>query len=254
MRHLICALFMLAAPVAAQAEEVVIGLSKDNVAITTSFDGSEILIFGAVKREEPINIEEPLEVVITVAGPSEPIVVRRKENKFGIWVNTDAVEVDSAPSFYAVATTGPIEQVLNETEDLRQKVTIDRAIRSVGAPSNITDASSFTDAVIRIRRSKDLYQMLEGQVVLDQQTLFRTRIDMPADLTEGDYKTRIFLTRGGDIVGSYETKIDVRKVGLERFLFNMSRQQPIWYGLMSLAIAIFAGWGASAVFSALRRN
>ncbi|MBO9450916.1 TIGR02186 family protein [Tropicibacter sp. R16_0] len=243
-------LFLL--PTFATAEEVVLGLSKDNVAITTSFDGSEILIFGAVKREAPIDQSSPLEVVITVAGPSEPVVVRRKENVFGIWVNTDAVEVDAAPSFYAVATTGPIDQVLSNTEDLRQKITIDNAIRSVGAPANITDADSFTDAVIRIKQSQGLYQTLEGQVALDQQTLFRTSIDMPADLTEGDYATRIFLTREGQIVGDYETSIAVQKVGLERFLFNMSREQPVWYGLMSLAIAIAAGWGASAVFRIFR--
>ena len=249
-RAFLTLLFLI--PTLASAEEVVLGLSKDNVAITTSFDGSEILIFGAVKREAPIDQSSPLEVVITVAGPSEPVVVRRKENVFGIWVNTDAVEVDAAPSFYAVATTGPIDQVLSNTEDLRQKITIDNAIRSVGAPSNITDAESFTDAVIRIKQSQGLYQTLEGQVALDQQTLFRTSIDMPADLTEGDYATRIFLTRDGQIVGDYETSIAVQKVGLERFLFNMSREQPVWYGLMSLAIAIAAGWGASAVFRIFR--
>lgn len=250
VRIFLILLFLL--PTLATAEEVVLGLSKDNVAITTSFDGSEILIFGAVKREAPIDQSSPLEVVITVAGPSEPVVVRRKEHLFGIWVNTDAVEVDAAPSFYAVATTGPIDQVLSNTEDLREKITIDNAIRSVGAPSNITDAESFTDAVIRIREDKGLYQTLEGQVALDQQTLFRTSIDMPADLTEGDYTTRIFLTRNGEIVGDYETSIAVEKVGLERFLFNMSREQPVWYGLMSLAIAIAAGWGASAVFRIFR--
>lgn len=249
-RAFLTLLFLI--PTLASAEEVVLGLSKDNVAITTSFDGSEILIFGAVKREAPIDQSSPLEVVITVAGPSEPVVVRRKENVFGIWVNTDAVEVDAAPSFYAVATTGPIDQVLSSTEDLRQRITIDNAIRSVGAPSNITDAESFTDAVIRIKQSQGLYQTLEGQVALDQQTLFRTSIDMPADLTEGDYATRIFLTRDGQIVGDYETSIAVEKVGLERFLFNMSREQPVWYGLMSLAIAIAAGWGASAVFRIFR--
>lgn len=249
-RTLLTLLFLL--PTLASAEEVVLGLSKDNVAITTSFDGSEILIFGAVKREAPIDDSAPLEVIITVAGPSEPVVVRRKENVFGIWVNTDAVEVDAAPSFYAVATTGPLDQVLSSTEDLRRKITVDNAIRLVGAPSNITDAESFTDAVIRIKQNQDLYQTLEGQVALDQQTLFRTSIDMPADLTEGDYATRIFLTRNGEIVGDYETSIAVQKVGLERFLFNMSRQQPVWYGLMSLAIAIAAGWAASAVFRIFR--
>lgn len=235
------------------AEEVVLGLSKDKVAITTSFDGSEILIFGAVKREQPIP-RDPLEVVITVAGPSEPVVVRRKARRFGIWVNTDMVEVDSAPSFYAVATTAPLYDALTNTEDLRWKISIERAIRSVGAPMTIPDAEQFAEAVIRIRRNAGLYQMLEEQVVLDQQTLFRTSIDMPADLTEGEYATRIFLTRNGEIVSHFETSIDVRKVGLERWLFSLSREQPILYGLMSLAIAIFAGWGASAAFRLLRNG
>ena len=231
-----------------------LGLSTDKVSITTSFDGSDILIFGAVKREEPIQAQPPLEVVITVAGPSMPVAVRRKSNRFGIWVNTAMVEVDQAPSFYAVATTSPFSSVLSDTEDLRQKISIGRAIRSVGAPSDITNSGDFTDAVIRIRRASGLYQQLEGQIALDQQTLFRTAIKMPANLTEGDYVTRIFLTRGGQIISSYQTSIDVRKVGLERWLFTLSRQQPLLYGLMSLAIAIAAGWGASAAFQAMRRS
>jgi uncharacterized protein (TIGR02186 family) len=251
MRNLAILLFVLL-PGLLAAEEVVLGLSRDKVSITTSFDGSEILIFGAVKRESPIPDGEPLQVLITVAGPSQPVTVRRKDKWFGIWVNADAVEVDRAPSFYAVATTAPIPEVLTNTEDLRHRISIDRAIRSVGAPDTVSDAASFTEAIIRIRRDNGLYQMLEGQVVLDQQTLFRTAIKMPANLTEGFYATRIFLTRGGEVVSSYETAIDVRKVGLERWLFGLSREQPMLYGFMSLAIAIAAGWGASAVFRLLR--
>jgi uncharacterized protein (TIGR02186 family) len=254
MRRILFVLITLVASIStgATAETVVLGLSQDKVAITTSFNGSEILIFGAVKREAPIDMADPLQVVITVAGPSLPIVVRRKERKVGIWVNAESVHVDSAPSFYAVATTGPIPEVLTEVEDLRHKITIDKAIRAVGAASEAKDPENFTEALIRIREKKGLYQTLEGGVALDQQTLFRTAIDMPANLTEGSYQIRIFLTRKGEIVSSYETSIDVQKVGLERWLFTLSRNQPIYYGLMSLAIAIAAGWGASAVFRLIR--
>ena len=253
MLRFLSVLLLLLPSLALAGEEVVLGLSKDKVAITTSFDGSEILIFGAVKREQAIP-KSPLHVVITVAGPSHPVVVRRKSKWLGlIWVNRASVEVDSAPSFYAVATSGPMRDVLSETEDLRQKISIDHAIRSVGAPSDIEHSETFTEAVIRIRENAGLYQLLEGQVALDQQTLFRTAIEMPSDLTEGDYLTRIFLTRDAEIISTYETTIDVRKVGLERWLFTLSRQNPVLYGLMSLAIAIAAGWGASAAFR-LARN
>lgn len=250
----VLALCLLALPVTGAAEEVVLGLSKDKVAITTNFDGSEILVFGAVKREAPIVEDQPLEVIVAIAGPSAPVVVRRKERRFGIWVNTDAIQVDAAPSFYTVATTGPFEDVLSNVEDLRHKVSIPRAIRSVGAPSTIEDAQSFTDAVIRIRENSGAYSVREGSVTLDDSTLFRTSITLPANLTEGDYATRIFLTRGGRVVSLYQTVIDVRKVGLERWLFEVSREKPFWYGVMALAIAIAAGWGASAAFQVLRRS
>jgi uncharacterized protein (TIGR02186 family) len=254
MLRLLFALILLVTPAWAAKEEVVLGLSQDRVAITATFDGSEILIFGAVKRETPIPDDDPLEVIVAVSGPSEPVLVRRKEKKLGIWVNVDSVLVDRAPAFYAVATSAPFEQILTNTEDLRHKVSIDRAIRSVGADMHIQDAAEFAEAVKRIRASRDLYSIRENTVAVDQQTLFRTAIKMPADLTEGDYATRIFLTRGGQVVSSYETTIDVRKVGLEKLLYSMSREQPFLYGLMSLAIAIAAGWGASAAFRLLRNG
>jgi uncharacterized protein (TIGR02186 family) len=238
----------------AQAEEdIVLGLNQTEVSIATNFNGSEIIIFGAVKRETPIPDTSELQVVVTVSGPSKPVVVRRKAKKFGIWVNTASVEVDHAPSFYAVATSGPLHDVLSRVEDLRHKISIPRAIRSVGAPMTITDSAAFTEALIRIRSREDQYQLDEAGVTVDQQTLFRATVQLPAALVEGDYDTRIFLTRDGNVVAQYETLIDVRKVGLERWLYNLSREQSLLYGLLSLAIAISAGWLASAAFALIRR-
>lgn len=244
------ALFILVA-LPTWAEEVVLGLSQDEVAITTSFDGSEILIFGAVKREAPIP-EGELGVIVTIAGPPEPVTVRRKERRFGIWVNTDAVEIDGAPSYYAVASSAPLEDVLGVRENLEHRVSVTSKLNAVGAPDSVLDASSYVAALIRINTAAETYQLLEDQVVIDEDTLFRTRIRLPAALTEGAYETRIFLTRDSEVVASYETTIDVRKVGLERWLFVLSRENPFWYGLMSLAIAIAAGWTASAAFSLIR--
>lgn len=250
MRWLLLILTLIAAPL--RAEEVVLGLSQDQVSISTNFDGSEIIIYGAIKRETPIPQDQPLQVIVTVSGPQLPLTVRRKERRLGIWVNVDSVEVDAAPSFYAIATSAPWSDVISETEDLRHTISIPRAIRSVGAPMEVNEPQAFSDAVIRIRMENGLYALKEGAVELRESTLFNTAIQMPANLTEGDYATRIFLTRGGKVVSQYETSIDVRKVGLERWLFNLSRQQPLIYGLLSLTIAIAAGWGASAAFRLMR--
>ncbi|SPH24583.1 hypothetical protein DEA8626_03635 [Defluviimonas aquaemixtae] len=248
-------LAVLALPVGAASvgsETVVAGMNQNRIAITANFDGSEILIFGAVKREAPAPDDAALGVIITVSGPSKPLVVRRKEKRFGIWVNVHAVEIDLAPSFYAVATSAPWNEVISDIEDLRYRISVPRAIRSVGAPMEVQDAMAFTNALIRIRRANGLYTLQEGAIDVSQDTLFNTSISLPANLTEGRYKARFFLTRGRHVIDVQETEIAVQKVGLERFLYNLAHAQPLIYGIMSLIIAIAAGWGASAVFRYFR--
>ena len=244
--------FFLLAAFPALGEEVVAGLSQNRIAITANFDGSEILIFGAVKRESPPPDTDPLQVIIAVAGPSSEVTVRRKEKRYGIWINVDSVDVDEAPSFYAVATSAPFDQVISATEDLRYRVSIPQMIRSVGAPMDVKNAESFSEALIRIRTASGLYQMHPGTVKVEDETLFQTSVALPSNLTEGTYTTRIFLTRGGKVIDEFETDIDVRKVGLERFLYNLAHERPLVYGVMSLFIAIVAGWSASAVFRYLK--
>lgn len=236
-----------------KAEEVVLGLSQDEIAITTTFDGSQILIFGAIKRDAPVPDGAPLEVLITLAGPDEPVSVWRKGRVAGIWANVESVDVDAAPSFYAILSSAPMAEALSEIEDLRHNVTIPKAIRSVGAPMDVTNAENFTDALIRIRSEAGLYQVLESSVTVEEDTLFRGQVSLPANLSEGPYAIRIFLTRGGVVVDQFEKTISVSKVGLERWLYELSRNMPLIYGLMSLAIAIAAGWLASAAFRLLQR-
>lgn len=233
-------------------ERIVAGLSQNRVSITASFDGSEILIYGAVKREEPAPTEAPLEVIITVEGPSKPLVVRRKEKVAAIWLNRASVNIDAAPSFYAVLTTGPIGSILSNTEDQRHGITISRAIRAVGISAEADNAPDFVDALQRIRLDGEMYRLAEGAVELAEETLFRADVVLPANLIEGDYRVRIFLLRGGRVVDDQARVIGVRKAGLERYLFNLAHDQPFTYAAMSLLVAVFFGWAASAGFRFLR--
>jgi uncharacterized protein (TIGR02186 family) len=251
------AVLLVAVPAAAQPqplpdEKVLAGLSQNRVAITANFDGTEILVFGAIKRDAPPPGDPPLEVIVSVTGPSAPVNVRKKGRAFGIWINTEAVEIDAAPRYYAIATTGPLFEILSHTEDLRHRISIPRAIRSVGAPPEVADAAQFSEALVRLRRASGHYRVVAGEVALEEQTLFSASFLLPANLTEGAYTVRIFLTRGRAVVGSYTTILDVQKVGLERFAYTLAHEHPLVYGLLAILIAVAAGWGASAAFRYIR--
>ncbi len=242
---------LLALPAAA-SETIVAGLSQNRISITSDFTGSEILIYGAVKREEAIPKAPPLHVIVTVEGPSMAMSVRKKARVAGIWINDETVQIGRAPSFYAIATTGFMQEVLSETENLRYQITIPRAIRAVGISEQAQDAPGFIEALIRVMSAEDSYRLSERSVQLTEQTLFRTDILLPSNLIEGPYRVRIFLTRGGVVVDHLERRINVRKEGLERYLYNLSREHSLVYGLLSLFLAVAAGYGASAAFRLIK--
>ena len=250
MIRAITLLMMLALP--AGAEEIVAGLSQTEVSITSNFTGTEIIVYGAVKRDAPVPKTPPLEVIVTVEGPSGPLNLRRKTRQLGIWINTDFVRIDSAPSFYAVATTAPLKDILSDTENLRHQITIPRAIRAVGISEQAENSPDFIAALLRIRADEGRYRLDEGSVVLTDATLFRADVMLPANLIEGEYRVRLFLTRGGRVIDAQDQVIEVQKQGLERFVNRLSKSQPLIYGLISLAMAVAAGWGASTAFRFFR--
>jgi uncharacterized protein (TIGR02186 family) len=252
MIRLLAALLVLALPVQAD-ETIVAGMSQNRVSITADFDGSEILIYGAVKRDTPAPADRgPLEVIVTVEGPSTPVTVRRKERVAGIWVNNASVLVDSAPSFFAVATTGPLNYILSDTDNLRYSITIERVIRAVGITAEAERSDEFLLGLLRVRTDEGRYRVLQGKVELTEETLFRTDVILPSNLTEGEYKVRLFLLRDKRVIATQERVIGVRKEGLERWIFNLAQEQPLIYGLISLVMAAVAGWGASAAFRFVR--
>ncbi|MCF6273227.1 MAG: TIGR02186 family protein [Rhodobacteraceae bacterium] len=253
LRIIIAATLWIATPLLAQ-ESVVVDLSQNKVEITTTFSGSNIFVFGAVKRDTPLPAGTgPLDVAIVVEGPLETVTVRKKEKKFGIWVNAEAIEIQEAPSFFTIATTRPLSEMLNEGDLRDYAIGLNYAVRP--QPQSITnaDTESFSEAIIRIRTDNGLYSERVGLINLTEDTLFEADIRLPANLVEGDYTARVYLVRDKNIVADASVGIVVRKAGLEAWLYNLSRENALLYGLLSILVALAAGYGASEIFRRLRR-
>jgi uncharacterized protein (TIGR02186 family) len=247
MRWLVLILMLATWP--ARADEIIGAVSQNRVSLTANFSGTEILIFGAI-RHRVGEMDADFDVIVTVEGPPQPVEIRRKSRFFGIWVNTDSTSLASVPSFYAVASTAPLNQILSQDSDTTYRISTAQAIRAAQATGD--DPQPFTDALLRIRERSGAYRTMERWVYLDRGTLFRANIALPANLTEGAYTTRMYLLRDGEVVHRFRTAIFVRKEGLERWLHQLAYDQPLVYGLLALVIALFAGWGASTVFRLVR--
>lgn len=273
----------------AQANEIVGALSQNRVSLTANFSGSEILIFGAIRRDPeevlagrqaaeeqaaqaaaqegvaPDALAEQVlqqaslhqsefDIIIVIEGPRQTASVWRKERRAGIWVNVDAVNVASVPSFYAVASTAPLPEILSPEADAAYRISVEEAIGVDDISGDVSDPSEFADALLRIREASGHYLELSRWVHLEREVLFRANVQLPANIIDGAYITRMYLVRDGEVESRYRTAIFVRKDGLERWLHQLAYDQPFLYGLLALVIAILAGYGASAVFRVIRNS
>lgn len=247
--------FALAHPTAPSAQETVVtGISTDNIALTANFTGSEIFVFGAVRREGPAPPDlSPLDIIITIKGPERPVIVRRKDRRFGIWTNTDSIRIRQVPSYYAIASTRSMSDLLTETERLRFGIGMDQAVRRIGSHPTLSETGVFAEAVVRLREESGHYARMDGAVSLAEQTLFQARFQMPANLVEGEYAAEFFLVRDRAVISSGSTLIRVQKAGIERWIYNLSRQRPLEYGVLAVLVALVAGWLANTAFRLARR-
>lgn len=243
MRALAALLILLAWP--AWAENWIVGsVNHHNVSLTTSFSGSELSVYGGYQAPD----KTPLEIIVEITGPSEPVIVRKKEWVSGIWINGKGVQIDQAPSFYVVATTGAMEEILSHTDNLKHRIGLDQVIRLIDAPTWLTEREAYRAAVARIREKDGLYATLPGAVNTIDNRVFETRIKLPANLVEGDYTARMFLLHDKQVIDVFEDHIEVRRAGLGQFIYSSAQTYPALYGIASIVIALLAGWLASAFF------
>jgi uncharacterized protein (TIGR02186 family) len=232
----------------ARAAPLVVDLSQHLVAITTGFAGAEVLLFGAV--------EQPGDVVVVVRGPGRPITMYRKTEIGGIWINTarmtfkrDDKRADP-PSFYAIASSRPLEEIASPNVLMRNGMILEELdelqLPSAKASPNV--ALEWRDALIRNQQRQGLYQAEIGRVGFLGDSLFRTRLVLPANVPTGVYQVVVSLLVDGQEVSAQTTPLVVSKVGAEAEIFDFAHQQSAWYGVIAILVALMAGWLAHVAF------
>ncbi|MBP2300316.1 TIGR02186 family protein [Azospirillum picis] len=223
------------------AQQLVADLSSHLVAITTGFTGTEVVLFGTT--------DGPGDVAIVVTGPRGTATVRRKQRVAGMWMNTDNVRFEQVPSFYTVAVSRPLDQLLGRGVLERHQL----GLPQLQFPADVgllppEEQAAFRAALIRNKQREGLYAISLGQVAFLGERLFRTNIYFPANVPTGLYNVEALLIRDGDVVSAQTTPLVVSKIGFSAELSDFARNRPITYGVAAVVGAIAAGWAAGAAF------
>ncbi|NPU65200.1 TIGR02186 family protein [Bradyrhizobium sp. 83012] len=245
---------LLAGAASAHAERLIVSVSNHRVTVTPNYSGEELVLFGSVEKDAqtPANrTAAAYDLVVTVRGPRADMVTRRKERKFGIWINTDSRQFLKVPGYLALFANRPFDAMAASEVQRRQQLGLNNVLltQRVGPDyADVVPNDAFRSAFVRLQSQHGLYREDTSAVTFLTPTLFRTGIPLPAAVPIGTYEVEIKLLADGTLVTKTETAFEIVKVGFEQFVATSARQNGFVYGLVTAAMALMTGWMASIVF------
>jgi len=244
------AAMLAAAPV--HAERLIVSVSNHRVTVTPNYSGGELVLFGSVETDASTPASHgKYDLVVTVSGPRADMVTRRKERRFGIWINTDSRQFLQVPGYLALFSNRPFDQIASPEVQRRQQLGLNNVLlmQRVGPDyGDVVPNDAFRSAFVRLLSERGLYREATSAVTFLTPTLFRTGIPLPAEVPIGTYNIEIKLFTDGALVTRTETAFEIVKVGFEQFVATAARQNGFSYGLFTAFMALMTGWMASIVF------
>jgi uncharacterized protein (TIGR02186 family) len=245
----LCAAFTVS-PV--HAERLIVSVSNHRVTVTPNYSGEELVLFGSVEKDATTPAgRNNYDLVVTVTGPRADMVTRRKERKFGIWINSDYREFLQVPTYLALFSNRPFEAIAAPDVERRQQLGLNNVLLTQRVGTDYADVvpnDAFRSAFVRLREEHGLYREETSAVTFLTPTLFRTGIPLPAEVPIGTYEVEIKLFSDGALITHTETAFDIVKVGFEQFVATTARQDGLLYGMFTAFMALMTGWMASIVF------
>jgi uncharacterized protein (TIGR02186 family) len=241
--------FAAAAP--ARAERLIVSVSNHRVTVTPNYSGEELVLFGSVEKDASTPASRSYDLVVTVAGPRTDMVTRRKERRFGIWINNDYRQFLQVPTYLALFANRPFDDIAAADVERRQQLGLNNVLltQRVGPDyADVVPNDAFRKAFVRLQTERGLYREDTSAVTFLTPTLFRTSIPLPAQVPIGTYDVEIKLFAGGALVAKTESAFEIVKVGFEQFVATTALQNSLIYGLVTAALALMTGWMASIVF------
>jgi uncharacterized protein (TIGR02186 family) len=233
----------------AQAEpKLVPDISARSIEIRYSFSGAQLLLFGAILYPGGRVPRKPADVIVVLKGPVEPILVREKQKIAGIWMNADSNRFRSAPSFYAVASSAPVRQLVDERTAAVYEMGLQDLQLSPGGGALPDKERRFEAGLLDLREREGLYAEHPHGVEISEGVLYRARIGIPSQVPVGIYTAETFLVSDGKVIAAATKEIEIDKSGFERFVALAARRNGFLYGLAAVMLSLGLGWVAAIAF------
>jgi uncharacterized protein (TIGR02186 family) len=218
-------------------------VTEEAIAVTSDYRGSSVGVFGV----KPDRLGRG-DIVVALRGPNQATVVRRKTRFLMLWVNSDPVRFEEAPSFLAVISARPLREIASPRAIWTLRLDPAASARLAGPTPPGADPSGYRRALVRLRRQAGLYVENPRGLRVRDRALFDTQIKLPANAPIGKYVSDIYFFRNGRLISTRTGTVEVSRQGLERTIYDIATRLSFLYGLGVMAFALGAGWLAAVWF------
>ncbi len=249
MRALIFAIIFIFSTSPFSLSAVISDIDKSNIELSTRFDGTSILVFGAISPEN-----NGTSLLIEIIGPSTSVNIRKKVQIWGIWVNKKIAHFRDIPSFYQISISNPEHPILKKIENKKLKSLFYDSLEINSTPKDGNVVEQYFDELTRLKKKLGKLSAFKEQVNIVDKKLFSHKVNLPNKIHPGLYKIKMTLIdQQGTELSKSEQSVKVSKVGIQEFLSYNSKNNPVFYGLFSVIIALFLGFSAAQLFRWLYR-
>lgn len=219
----------------ASAAPIHLQLAPATVEIGTFYDGTTVTVTGQV----PVGAE----VVVRLSGEGEDLHLKKKGKVGGLlWMNTGDLTFHNAPKVYKLFTG-------NGLKDLDNSAAREFGFIALNNRIEISPASSDDDFLlkefVRLKTKENLYSITPDGISYspeeDGMKSFQATISIPSIMKPGEYSVEVAALQDGKIIATSSKQLVLQQVSFPLKLSTMAFGHALWYGIMSVFIAVMAG-------------
>ena len=184
-----------------------------------------------------------------VRGPERETTVWRKGKIAGIWVNAESVTFTNVPSFYAVASSRPIEEAVAPATAALYRIGVGNlkfAPRPPAGAERVPTVHRRADRGAAAGRA--VYGCAPARSPFSASACSAPLSPFPPTCRPGPTSSKSSWCATSDVVGGQTTPLVVSKVGLDAAVFDFASRRRAAYGAIAVLTAVVAGWLASLPF------
>ena len=222
--------------------QIVADLSQENVEISTDFLGAKILLFGAYDGRKGDDI------IVVVTGPKGLVTIQKKEKVLGVWVNTKKVNYINAPKYLSISSNRDIDKILNQKTQIISEIGLNNLNIRIQPGKRVRSEKEWREALTRNMLKSKLWSLNENSISLNKNSLFRSYLSLPSNVTIGKFEVKILHYRNSKLISKETNTINVSKSGISAEIYNIAQNFSTLYGIFAVLLAVFIGWGTNLVF------